>query len=221
MIIVQTLNYIKIKIDIETLGQSVNELNSNISTLDDKYFPLLKRNMAGDISALDNVDESKLISLMNISSEELKQIRDNFFAEYDDSDMVLSDFQSLEKYIMQSDEKNTNSIFENLYEKSNNILYSKWYAYILSGVIKYHLGGEITEISLYMDDELSIGGTIKIDNLYSINVSNNIKGGLSVRTIYTREGIIQLWVFDEGKKSAMEREKYHNLSESIEKDGIN
>lgn len=184
IVFIQVIINLKIQKNLETLNQNISEAQTSLEKVSDKYEPLIRRKIPSKIESKEAVNEEELASLLNISLEELNQIKNNYLVNDETGYSSEANFALIEKYIMESNEKYTKIIYEELYNKSNDKLYSNWYAHILSGKINYQLGGTITEISLDVNDNSLISGNIVVDTLFRIDVSSNVKGGVSLKTYY-------------------------------------
>ena len=158
-------------------------VEGNIEDLNSIITSMVERNIYSEISINNEISDDDICNTIDISFEELEEIK---------RDLELgkaigtteSEFNTLKSYIMKSNEKYTNLIFEELYTKSDNEAYSKWFAYMLSGMINHHLGGDITAISFDINGLDKLSGTITIDSLYKMIIYNKSICGVSVEFKY-------------------------------------
>ena len=178
IIVFQFYIYITTKERIECVEEKLGSISSAAnSALEIAELPI-RRNIYSSIT-VEEVDDDGVCDILGIGEDEFAQIKSNLFKENEGITIGDLNFNSLKAYITNADEKYTNTIYEEFYNKSEDELFSKWYAYILSGVIKYHLDGEITSIKLEIMAPFNIEGKIIVDNDYNITISNILKGGIS------------------------------------------
>ena len=178
IIIFQYYIYITTKERIDYVEEKLGSISSAAnSALEIAELPI-RRKIYSSIT-VEEVDDDTVCDILGIGEDEFEQIKSNLFKENEDITIGDLNFNSLKAYITNADEKYTNTIYEEFYNKSEDELFSKWYAYILSGIIKYHLDGEITSIKLEIMAPFNIDGKIIVDNDYNITISNILKGGIS------------------------------------------
>lgn len=178
IIIFQYYIYITTKEKIECVEEKLGSISSAAnSALEIAELPI-RRKIYSSIT-VEEVDDDSVCDILGIGEDEFEQIKSNLFKENEGITIGDLNFNSLKAYITNADEKYTNTIYEEFYNKSEDELFSKWYAYILSGIIKYHLDGEITSIKLEIMAPFNIDGKIIVDNDYNITISNILKGGIS------------------------------------------
>ena len=178
IILFQYYIYITTKEKIECVEEKLGSISSAANSAVEIAELPIRRNIYSSIT-VEEVDDDTVCDILGIGEDEFEQIKSNLFKENEGITIGDLNFNSLKAYITNADEKYTNTIYEEFYNKSEDELFSKWYAYILSGVIKYHLDGEITSIKLEIMAPFNIDGKIIVDNDYNITISNILKGGIS------------------------------------------
>ena len=214
LIIFQLFIYITTKESIEGVEERLNTISSVAYSAKSIAELPLRRNIDSEISSNDVIDDDRICNILGIKQEELEQIKSNPRIQDDSLCKILkidkeeleriksshhiqdeklideSCFNVLKAYIVTSSEEYANTIYEELYRISNDELYSKWYAYIFSGVIKYHLGGEITSIKFSINDNSFVStGRIAVDNDYNITLQTLLNGGIIININYRRGDI--------------------------------
>ena len=158
-------------------------VEGEIENLNTILVSAIERDINYEISINDKISDDDICNTIDISFEELEEIKKDL--ELGKSyGTTESEFNTLKSYIMKSNEKYTNQIYEELYTKSDNEAYSKWFAYMLSGMINHHLGGDITAISFDINGLDKLSGTITIDSLYKMIIYNKSICGVSVEFKY-------------------------------------
>ena len=214
IILFQFFIYITTKEKIECVEEKLGSISSAAnSALEIAELPI-RRNIDSEISVNGEIDDDSICNILKIEQEELEQIKSNPRIQDDSLCKILkidkeeleriksshhiqdekhideSCFNVLKSYIVASSEEYANTIYEELYRITNDELYSKWYAYIFSGVIKYHLGGEITSIELSLNDYYFVcTGRIVVDNDYNITLQTLLNGGIYIHISYRRRDI--------------------------------
>ena len=178
IILFQYYIHITTKEKIECVEEKLGSISSAANSAVEIAELPIRRNIYSSIT-VEEVDDDTVCDILGIGEDEFEQIKSNLFKENEGITIGDLNFNSLKAYITNADEKYTNTIYEEFYNKSEDELFSKWYAYILSGVIKYHLDGEITSIKLEIMAPFNIDGKIIVDNDYNITISNILKGGIS------------------------------------------
>ena len=215
LIIFQFFIYITTKESIEGVEERLNTISSVANSAKNIAELPLRRSIYSSIAPNGEIDDDTVCTILGINKEEFEQIKNNIFNQ-DKNGLSESTLDSLKAYILNSDEKYTKIIYEEFYKKSNDVLYSKWYANILSGVIKYHLGGEITSIVLDMNDSLLSTGIIVVDNDYNITIQTLLNGGIAIN-INCRYGDINIekaYSFGTSKKDIVVVDDEYSQSDS-------
>ena len=218
IILFQYYIYITTKEKIECVEEKLGSISSAAnSALEIAELPI-RRNIYSSIT-VEEVDDDTVCDILGIGEDEFEQIKSNLFKENEGITIGDLNFNSLKAYITNADEKYTNTIYEEFYNKSEDELFSKWYAYILSGVIKYHLDGEITSIKLEIMAPFNIDGKIIVDNDYNITISNILKGGISFDMDYKgNTNLSKSHSYDMIKHRDISR--YYNWSNDYEKSDV-
>ena len=218
IILFQYYIYITTKEKIECVEEKLGSISSAANSAVEIAELPIRRNIYSSIT-VEEVDDDTVCDILGIGEDEFEQIKSNLFKENEGITIGDLNFNSLKAYITNADEKYTNTIYEEFYNKSEDELFSKWYAYILSGVIKYHLDGEITSIKLEIMAPFNIDGKIIVDNDYNITISNILKGGISFDMDYKgNTNLSKSHSYDMIKHRDISR--YYNWSNDYEKSDV-
>ena len=185
--IFQFFFYVSFNKRMEEIEERIDTTSSVAQRAKESIVLILSRNIERDICT-DDISEDDICNTLEIDLEELEEIKNNLNIGKDKGITAVG-YNSFKNYIKNSNEKYTNMIYDKLYEESNDELYSKWYAHLLSGIINHHLGGEITEISLSQDTSELINGKIVIDYNYNIVITSTNKYSIKFDIEYEKRGI--------------------------------
>ena len=158
-----------------------NKLNIDMYTLNqiEKEF-LEDRNIYENEIEENEIEENKNPN-RNLEDETdgwtLKEVNVEGFSAESGYKRILKEIES---YIVLSDENYTDIIYNEIMKKKVDPICSKWYANVLSGFIKYHLGGDISFFKIKTYGSYSVSGLIVIDKNYNIDFWTGDRYGLEL-----------------------------------------